>query len=131
LPSDRPPVTGGLSLTEEAAKLQASGVVVSLAREADRQELSVADQVTLREADLREWMANKVVPLFLKANRWTLIALGVLVLLDEINLAVHLMKPSDRIINAHVIMTLLGATTVQVGAIAATIARYLFPGRRP
>ncbi|MEA2731005.1 MAG: hypothetical protein QOF70_5480 [Acetobacteraceae bacterium] len=26
-------------------------------------------------------------------------------------------------------MTLLGATTVQVGTIAAIIARYLFPGR--
>ena len=28
-------------------------------------------------------------------------------------------------------MTLLGATTVQVGAIVVIIARYLFPGRAP
>jgi hypothetical protein len=33
--------------------------------------------------------------------------------------------------SAQVIMALLGATTVQVGAIAVLIARYLFPGRQP
>ncbi len=37
--------------------------------------------------------------------------------------------PGDRIITPQVIMTLLGATTVQVGAIAIIITRYLVPGR--
>jgi hypothetical protein len=50
--------------------------------------------------------------------------------LDEINIATHLIAPGDRIITEKVIMALLGATTVQVGAIAAIIARYLFPGRQ-
>jgi hypothetical protein len=35
--------------------------------------------------------------------------------------------PDQRIITEHVIMTLLGATTVQIGSIATIIARYLFP----
>jgi hypothetical protein len=46
-------------------------------------------------------------------------------------IAWHLIAPGDRIISAQVIMALLGATTVQVGAIAVLIARYLFPGRPP
>jgi hypothetical protein len=59
----------------------------------------------------------------------TLAAIGILVILDEINIARHLIAPGDRIIGSQVIMSLLGATTVQVGAIAALIARHLFPSR--
>jgi hypothetical protein len=51
------------------------------------------------------------------------------VVLDEFNIAWHLIAPGDRIIGGQVIMALLGATTVQVGTIAVVIARYLFPGR--
>jgi hypothetical protein len=92
-------------------------------------QISVADQITLRDADLREWMANRVIPAFLWANGLTLAAIGILVILDEINIARHLIAPGDRIIGSQVIMSLLGATTVQVGAIAALIARHLFPSR--
>jgi hypothetical protein len=49
--------------------------------------------------------------------------------LDQHNIAQSIIAPADRIVNNQVIMTLLGATTVQVGAITAVIARYLFPGR--
>jgi hypothetical protein len=62
-------------------------------------------------------------PAFLKANGLTLAAVAVLVVLDEINIASHLIAPGDRIITEKAIMALLGATTVQVGAIAALIAR--------
>jgi hypothetical protein len=48
--------------------------------------------------------------------------------LDQSNIAAHLITPADRIITNQVVMTLLGATAVQVGAIAVIIARYLFPG---
>ena len=54
-----------------------------------------------------------------------------LAILDEFNIAWDWIAAGDRIISAQVIMTLLGATTVQVGAIAVVIARYLFPGRQP
>jgi hypothetical protein len=97
---------------------------------------SIDEQIALhhaglrqQDADLRKWMADRVVPAFLKANGLTLAAIAVLAVLDEINLATHLIAPSDRIISHQVIMALLGATTIQVGAIAALIARYLFPGR--
>jgi len=74
-------------------------------------------------------VANKVVPAFTKANGFTLAALGLLWIVDELNLVFHLASPGDRIITSGVVMTLLGATTVQVGSVAAVIARYLFPGR--
>lgn len=109
--------------------------IVSLERVADQQGLSVQptvpEQIALRDQSLREWMAKVVIPAFLKANGWTLAALGALVVLDEFNVGFHLIAPGNRIITDKVIMALLGATTVQVGAIAYAIARYLFPGRQP
>ena len=74
-------------------------------------------------------MADLVVPAFVKANGLMLAVVAALVMLDEFNIAFHLITPGDRIITEKVIMALLGATTVQVGAIAALIARYLFPSR--
>jgi len=74
-------------------------------------------------------MAEYVVPIFKLANTVTLIALGFLVVLDEINIGFGLVSPSDRIVTSKVIMALLGATTVQLGSIAVIMAQYLFPGR--
>jgi hypothetical protein len=129
LPGDRPPRTHEAHVHEAATATDVvGGEVVSLDREAERQRLSVADQVTLQDASLRGWMANRVVPAFVWANGLTLGALGVLALLDEANIIFRLIAPGDRIVNHQVIMALLGATTVQVGVIAAIIARYLFPG---
>lgn len=103
--------------------------VVSLDKEAVRERLSVDDEIKLGDAQLRQWMTNRVVRAFGLANGVTLAALGVLVVLDEINIWLHLIVPGDRIVTPHVIMALLGATTVQVGAITVIISRYLFPGR--
>jgi hypothetical protein len=108
----------------------AEAQVVSLDREAEREGLSVADQVTLQDARLRERLANLVVPAFLKANGWALVAVVALVAPDEVNIAFRLTPASDRLITGQVIMTLLGAMTVQVGATAVLIGRYLFPGRQ-
>jgi hypothetical protein len=48
---------------------------------------------------------------------------------DEVNIALNWIGPDARIISAQVIMALLDASTGQIGAIAAIIVRYLFPGR--
>jgi hypothetical protein len=108
---------------------KAEVVNVDLAKEADWVEISITDQIALRHQDLREWMVERVVPAFRWANAATLIAPGVLVVLDEVNIWRHLASPADRVITSQVFMALLGATTVQVGSIAFLIARYLFPGR--
>jgi hypothetical protein len=134
LPGDRlPPITGGLSVTEQSDAIDATGVVrVSLNQEVDRVvgPQTFDDQLRKQDADLREWMARFVIPAFLKANVVALGAITVLAGLDQFNIAWHLITPGERIIGGQVIMALLGATTVQVGAIAALIARYLFPGRQ-
>jgi len=66
--------------------------------------------------------------LFIAANGVALYVVERLVRLDQSNIVAHLITPADRIITNQVVMTLLGATAVQVGAIAVIIARYLFPG---
>lgn len=116
----------------EDATVSATAEVVSLKKEAERvvgRFYSVDEQIRRSDARLRRWMAGRVVRAFVRANYWTLGALGVLAGLDEINIWLHIITPGDRIISNQVIMALLGATTVQVGTIAAIIARYLFPSR--
>jgi hypothetical protein len=119
------PLFGGTVSAGGAISLDHEAVPISV-----HERIALRDQ-GLRERDqgLRDWMAKVVVPAFLKANGLTLAAVAVLVVLDEINITSHLIAPGDRIITEKVIMALLGATTVQVGAIAALIARYLFPSR--
>ena len=91
--------------------------------------LSVDDQIKKQTADLRDSLANKVVLAFLWANLLTLAAIAALVSLDEINIWRGLIDPADRVISGRVVIALLAATTVQVGAVAAVIARHLFPSR--
>ena len=133
MPGDRPPPSKPEPQYATATISGTEGVFatadVLLSKAAEQGGISVTDQIALQDADLRKWMVDRVVPAFLKANGLTLIALAVLVVLDEINIASHLIAPGDRIITERVIMALLGSTTVQVGAIAALIARYLYPSR--
>jgi hypothetical protein len=104
---------------------------VSLDSRATAEGLSVADRVTLRTQHLREWVAGGILVIFVVANGVTLWIVFWLVGMDQDNIAAHLITPADRIITNQVVMTLLGATAVQVGVIAAIIARFLFPSRQP
>lgn len=109
----------------------AGTVVVSLDSEANRVRLSVSDQIAVQDASLRRWMAVRVVWTFIVANAVTLIVIGGLAWLDQHDLSAKLISPPDRIIDRQVILGLLGATTIQLGTIAAIMARYLFPGLPP
>ncbi|HXA23721.1 MAG TPA: hypothetical protein VNW90_15625 [Acetobacteraceae bacterium] len=123
-------ITGRLDATVQPTTLQATGTVVSLDQEAERERLSVTDQIALRDADLRKSMSDTMLRIFRRANFVTLLALGALVILDECNIRHGLIQPNDRIIDHQVFIALLGATTVQVGTIAIIMAQYLFPGSR-
>ena len=103
--------------------------IVSLESEAARVVGSVADQIALKDADLRRWLARWVGWTFFTGNIVTLVVIGGLVWLDQRNIEAKTISPDARIIDRQVILGLLGATTVQVGTIAAIIVRYLFPGR--
>jgi hypothetical protein len=132
LPGDTSPPGDGAPLAGTGSSTFSATGEISLQKEEDRvvgRVYSVDEQIKRGVARLRRWMAGRVVRVFVQANCVTLAALGVLVVLDEVNIYFRLAAPGDRIITNQVIMTLLGATTVQVGVIAAIIARYLFPGR--
>ena len=50
------------------------------------------------------------------------------VYLDDVaNLRLKLETAGERVVNAQVLMALLGATTVQLGSMAVIMAKYLFP----
>lgn len=132
MPADpAPPIESGPNFATGTASGTSTvrGVALSLEKEAERERVSVQDQVLQQDADLRRWTATRIVWTFIGGNVVTLGALAALVWLDEANVRNHVITADQRIITEHVIMTLLGATTVQVGTIAAIIARYLFPAR--
>jgi type IV secretory pathway VirB2 component (pilin) len=88
-------------------------------------------ELARRQQSLRGRVAYSIVVVFVLANITTLWIVFGLVQVDQDNIAAHVITPADRIITNQVMMTLLGATAVQVGSIAVIIARYLFPGRQP
>ena len=130
MPGDRvPPIEGRLAAAQEPATVHAKAEVVSLDAVAEREGLSVADQIALQDAEQRKAITGRMLQTFIAANTVTLVGVALLVVLDEINLWSKLAPAGDRIITQQVIIGLLAATTVQVGAITVIIARYLFPGR--
>jgi len=139
LPGERPTPDEALRATIlrawEAQQKLADAPEVGLTQVEERG-YSIEEQIALhhaglrqQDADLRKRMAYWIIGAFIAANVVTLIALGILARLDQGNIAAKLIEPGDRIITSQVFMALLGATTVQVGAIMVIIARYLFPGR--
>ena len=132
MPAEEPPPPSGPTRTILQLTGDVSGEVelpISLSAVAAERALSVDDQIKKQTADLRDSLANKVVRAFLWANLLTLAAIAALVSLDEINIWRGLIDPADRVISGRVVIALLAATTVQVGAVAAVIARHLFPSR--
>jgi hypothetical protein len=89
--------------------------------------LSVADQIALGDHEIRRRFAFYIIGLFVGANVFVMIGLGVAFWQDCVQMAAKLIKPSDRIIDSKVAMTLLGATTVQLGTVIYTITNAIFP----
>jgi hypothetical protein len=116
-------------IEQEPATVRVKAEVISLDAVAEREGLSVADQIALQDAEQRRAITGRMLQTFIAANTVTLVGVALLVVLDEINLWAKLAPAGDRIITQQVIIGLLAATTVQVGAITVIIARYLFPGR--
>ncbi len=88
---------------------------------------SAADRVALGDLEIRKAFARNVVVMFAVANAFVLVGLGVVFWQDGLQLAARQVKPDERIINAQVIMAMIGATTVQLGAVIYTITRAVFP----
>ena len=88
---------------------------------------STVDKIALGEHEIRKRFARDIIGLFVATNVFVMIGLGFVFWQDCVQLAAHRIAPGDRIIDAKVVMTLLGAATVQLGAVIYTIARAIFP----
>ena len=89
--------------------------------------LSVQDINRLRDASLRRAVTYAIVGAFLFVNVLTTLGIGWIYSNDQAELARHLITPADRIITTSIVVTAVGATTVQLGALALLIGRFLFP----
>jgi hypothetical protein len=122
-----------LSVTQEPNALSATAEVVNVSLPKEEERVfgpqSFEDRLKQEDQDRRRWTATRIVWTLIGSNILTLVLLGGLAWLDQTNIERSLISRQNRIITAQVLMALLGATTVQVGTIAAIIARYLFPGR--
>lgn len=75
---------------------------------------------------LRESFVNKFTPLFIKANMFVFFLIIVCIGFDNYFILTNAISPDDRIINTKVVISVITATTVQLGVIVATIISYLF-----
>lgn len=88
--------------------------------------LSVKDRIALGDATIRRQIAIVIMSLFGVTNVLSVVFIGVLYYFDQRDIAHHLIPATSRVITPSVVISLLGATTVQLGAIAVMMARGIF-----
>ena len=76
--------------------------------------------------DSQSYFLKFVVITFGITNFVVLLAIGYFYNCDAYMLAEKLITPADRLITTNVVMSLIGATAVQLGAVLFTAAKYLF-----
>jgi hypothetical protein len=92
-----------------------------------------ADDVSINKLTLREQVATRVLDLFKISLIGTLVSAAVIVLIDHVYILLKIITPEQRLLTERVLMTLIGATVVQVGAALAAIVIAVFKsdGQRP
>jgi hypothetical protein len=95
-------------------------------------QIPVADRIALSDAGLRKLVAVAIVLAFLVVNGAVLWGIWIVFQKDiELLTAVgSKFAASDRIVTTNLLMALVGATTVQLGALIVLIGKYLFPAPR-
>lgn len=88
---------------------------------------NVDDEVKRGDLAIRRQFARNVMLLFAATNIFVMVGLGWLSVHETTAIAAKLMLPADHIVDAKVVMALLGATTVQLGTVVYTVARAIFP----
>jgi hypothetical protein len=94
------------------------------------QELRIRDENARAERRLRDFATNIITRVFTIANIVMLAAVAVASAADYYFIEQKFISPKERLIDSRVVMSLVGATTVQLGAIMVTIYRYIFPSSR-
>jgi hypothetical protein len=90
--------------------------------------LTVTETIQLGTHRLRMWVAGATLLIFFIINGFVLYGLNRALSFDFVMLAAKT-SGYDRFINTTVIASILGATTVQLGAIMFAITKFLFPAR--
>ena len=94
---------------------------------------SVADKIALSDAGLRKFMVSSILAAFIFANG--AILLGVwCAFRNDVELltrAASGFTAKDRLVTTELLMTLVGATTVQLGGLVVLMGKYLFPAPKP
>jgi hypothetical protein len=111
-----------VSLNAEVSEI--TGLTVDQRIALDQQD--VRREIAIGDQKIRRQFAFYVILLFVGANIFVLIGLGVAYWQDCAQLSAKLIKPDERIIDSKVVMALLGATTVQLGTVIYTITRAIF-----
>jgi hypothetical protein len=88
--------------------------------------LAAKTQLDFWDAIIRRNIAYSIMGLFAVVNLATLAFVYGLLRVDQADLVGKLIGPGDRVVNASVVMTLLGATTVQLGTAMLIMARFVF-----
>lgn len=83
----------------------------------------------LKRHEPNETVAGEILKLFKWSVGATVAITTLLAFVDTVETWNHVIQPSERLITEHVLMTLIGASVVQVGAASAAIVYGLF--RRP
>lgn len=79
------------------------------------------------DAKMRRNVARRIMWLFSGTNLFTLIALAAAFWIDHYFVVNKIITPQERVVTSDVIIALLGATTIQVGALMLVIGKNLFP----
>ncbi len=90
--------------------------------------VSVAEQIALTDAKVRQHISYAIAGAFVVANVLTLAGVAYVFHEDNANIIAHVMTAQDRVITPRVVMAIVGGTTIQLGALTLTMGRYLYPG---
>ena len=106
-PEATPPTAVVASSAQQAATDFASPVPLSAFQET----VSVAEQIALTDARVRQHVSYAIAGAFVVANVLTLAGVAYLFHEDNANIVAHVMTAQDRVITPRVVMAIVGATT--------------------
>jgi hypothetical protein len=117
-------VTVAAAATSDSAAQPLSGVT-------SQSGTSVRDRIAWQDAGVRKFVALAVVATFVVANGLILWGVWLIFQAEMTALTAKVYTAHDRIITAELLMTLVGATTVQLGALTILMGKYVFLVPKP
>lgn len=90
----------------------------------------IIERIKAEEHGIRKDMARRISWLFLIGNLFVIIVISVSFYYDITLLQENKISSEGRLVDAKVLMALIGATTVQVGALMLSISGYFFKHRK-